>query len=489
MRLVVRNLIDQFNSLNQRGDRIGSGHGFPRVFRDKRYSTFHKHGGRDNHFQGVQRIGRHLLITGSYPYRGRRSDLFVVRLDTRSPDSGPWGSNMLRSRDPDKTDRLTNYFKIDGEYWHPGGFSMLGTTAVVPLEDSEGRSKIVFVDVSDPDNPSVIPNKSIRRGDSKAGACAVTQLGPTEGLLAVWSDSDFKKPGASRNPPYHLDLYRFDPTDLPGNQSRLAPVAQYFPTQTHSFHRKFQSLDFVWDKQDDGSEQLHLLGYENVSDVQPNPLDPGKNVGLVFRVDLDSIPSSPPAAGNPTPALPSSFVSKKAEREFQTSGNWCNMDAGTGTYVDSSRQLIVYSVYHFMARVHGRNILTIKALEFRATNFTEEVTRLEDGWVDVYEDLGLDGRRLSILGPWDASIEDTDEAFVDDRSFAAAASVRYQIPDGLAYVLYPDKRFSGAGALVLAGDGMRKEIDLLTTDFEGHFRSARFQLESVARALPGAIIV
>ena len=85
----------QFLSLNTRGDRIGVRDGFPRAFVDKRYTVLHKNSGRDNHFQGIERIGRYLFITGSYPYPKRRSDLLVVQLDSRAADPGPWGSNLM----------------------------------------------------------------------------------------------------------------------------------------------------------------------------------------------------------------------------------------------------------------------------------------------------------------------------------------------------------------------------------------------------------
>jgi hypothetical protein len=65
---MLRDVVTQFRGLNVRGERIAVMDGFPGNFADKRYSVFHKNGGKDNHFQGVQRLGNHLLVTGSFPY-------------------------------------------------------------------------------------------------------------------------------------------------------------------------------------------------------------------------------------------------------------------------------------------------------------------------------------------------------------------------------------------------------------------------------------
>ncbi len=54
----LSNVLTQFRSLNRSGERIGVLEGFTRDFVDKRYTVFHKKGGKNNHFQGIERIGR-----------------------------------------------------------------------------------------------------------------------------------------------------------------------------------------------------------------------------------------------------------------------------------------------------------------------------------------------------------------------------------------------------------------------------------------------
>jgi hypothetical protein len=480
-RSILRDVAGQFRSLNARGERIAVMDGFPATFADKRYSVWHKKAGLNNHFQGIQRLGNHLLVTGSFPYKTSRSDLLVCRLGSRAPDPGPWGSNLMRSRNPANIDRLVAYHAIDGQYWHPGGFSLVGNVAVVPLENTAGDSRIVFLDMADPERPVLLPAHEVVRPRFKAGACAVTPLPDGRLILAVWSDSDVAPPGITAA--YHLDLY------LGGaGMTGWSMVAQFFPPPQHRFHRKFQSMDFLWEAGPGGSESLYLVGFENTREPQPNPLDPGENRADLFRVALEQLPLSPQSQPR---QLRDTFMAFVDSRRFETSGNWCNMDAGACAYVDGSQQLVVYAVYHFLAPIRPASVtapLVLKCLEFRATRFAAQITRIEDGWVDLYEEAGLTGRRLALLGPWDSAIEDARRVMADDRPFTATASVRYQLPNDRAFVLYPQPGYGGAPPLVLTGTGGVKEVDVLASGFGGAFRSCRLQLESVAMALPGAII-
>jgi hypothetical protein len=481
-RSIVSDVAAQFRSLNARGERLAVIDGFPSIFADKRYSLFHKKQGLNNHFQGVQRIGNHLLVTGSFPYEESRSDLLVFRLGSRGVDPGPWGSNLTRDRNPTQVDRLANYFQIDHDFWHPGGFSLVGDVAAVPLENFAGDSKVVFLDVSNPEEPVPLPDHTVDRPGFRAGACAATPLPDGRVLLAVWSDSDEAEPPVTAA--YHLDLY----VGGAGMQD-WSLAAHFHPPATHAFHRRFQSMDFVWEAAPTGIDALYLIGFENTSEAQPNPLDTGENRAYLFRVALDLVPLQPSAE----PAeLPELFMSLVDSKLFDPGGNWCNMDAGSCAYVDSSQQLILYSVYHFLTPIRSAALvadLAFKCLEFRATNFADPVTRLEDGWVDLYAEAGLAGRHLALLGAFDVSIEETKRVFADDQPFTATASVRYQLPDGVALVLYPQPGFTGEPALVLTGSGSVKEVDVHGAGFGGAFRSCRLQPESVAVVLPGAIVV
>jgi len=483
----VPDILQQFRSLNAEGERIAITAGFEdRAFDDYRYSIYHDGAGRNNHFQGVGRAGQYLFVTGSYPFKRTRSDLFVLALGSRSADPGPWGSNLARTRDPVEADRLVAYYAIDPNYWHAGSFARIDDTLIVPLEGAGGDSVITFVDVTDPTHPRRISAADIRRPAAKAGVVAATGLPSGHVLLATWSDSDNPVNGAGV--PYHLDLYA---SDAPGSLGGFRLLGTYVPPENDPFHRQFQGLDFVWQRAAAGDE-LFLIGFENTSPRQPNPSDLGHNHAYLFRVALPGSwlqPAFDPAAA-PASARLTDVADLLDDHAFSPSGDWYNMDAGACAYVDSNQQLIVYSVYHHRTPLRGRatDTLAVKCSEFRSVEFQATIDRIDDAWVELYEGRGPLGRRLAMIGPWEWSIEDTRRCYAEDRSFTAVSAVRFQIPADRAYVLYPDRGFQGDGALVLRGTGAIQGGDL-GSRAPYAFASGRFLPLSVAAALPAARVI
>ena len=478
----------QFRSLDTRGDRIAVLHGFGKEFRDKRYSIFHEKGGLHNHFQGIGRIGNHLFVSASFPWKKRRSDVLVFQLGTRAADPGPWGSNLVRTRDPAEPDRLINYFQIDPDLWHAGSFAILDSTLIVPLEGDASFSRITALDVSAPARPVRMSQHDFDRPASKGGVCAATALPGGHVLLAVWSDSD--KDAAGMPLPYHLDLYV---SATPGSAAGFRLVGTFQPDDDDGFHRQFQGLDFVWERNDAG-EKLFLIGFENTSPVQPNPTDPGENRAYLFEVVLPAewLDPADPVFEDAVIEFPPGAITFVTARIFELVGDWYNMDAGASAYVDSNQQLIVYAVYHFLTPFRGKktgDVLVMKCVEYRAIDFTDIVDRIEDAWVELFEEPACTGRRMTLLGPLDASFEDTKQCFSEDRAFQRVQSARFQIPSDRAFVLYREKRFQGDGALVLRGDGGMRSVEATAVGFPGNVQSQRFLPVSVAIALPGAIVV
>jgi len=488
-RRFLTNVARQFASLNTRGDRICVRKGFAAEFADQRYSVLHSQEGSNNHFQGVQRVGNHLFVTGSFPHTRKRADLLVFRLGSRGADPGPWGSNILRDNDPASTDCMVSYFEIDPEFWHPGGLTVIGNTAIIPLEDFGANSTVGFLDLANPQLPMRLAGNDILR-DRKAGVCAATPLASGQVLLAVWSDSD-RIPDVS-DPPYHLDLYLSNGIGIETG-FRMAATFQPASSPMHPFHRQFQSLDFIWEDRD-GVERLFLIGFENTEKVQPLPFKPGENRAYLFEIDLPGEWTGPMPCvhGDTVLDLPQSFARFVDSRLFEADEDWYNMDAASCAYVDSNQHLIVYSVHHFLSPFRGESggqVNALKAIEFRAADFIDVVDRIEDAWVELYEKPGLRGRRITVLGPLDMPIPDTRKTRVNDKRFERVGSVRFQIPNARAFVLYPEREWRGANALVLQGTGVKRQIEISTTLFSGRFRSCRFQTLSSALDLPGAIVI
>jgi len=186
------------------------------------YSFNRDHDNWGNHFQGIQRLrnSNYLVISGGNianqgdlthwdlagpgQWNGMRdpiASLFVARLASR-PVRGPFGTNIdPASASPDEADRLIIDLELggpidDGNYlWHPGGISVVGDLVVVPVENYLERlgkriSKILFVDVSDPERPQVLEQSIDRtRGPvvDKAGAAALVHLDDGRFLVAARS--------------------------------------------------------------------------------------------------------------------------------------------------------------------------------------------------------------------------------------------------------------------------------------------------------------
>jgi hypothetical protein len=350
------------------------------------------------------------------------------------------------------------------------------------------NSVITVVDLSQPSEPKRISDHDIVR-DTKAGACAITPLASGRLLLVVWCDSD-KLPNGSSGP-FHLDLYL---SRAPESVAGFDLAARFLPDNIHPFHKKFQSLDFIWEKSH--RDRLFLIGFEHTGAIQPLPKLPfltGDNQASLFEMDLpadwrrDDAPTIPAL---PT-SLPQSFTRLIDTKQFESAGLWYNLDAGGCAYVDSNQQLIVYAVSHHLSIMPGENggeQNGLMAMEFRATDFADEIDRIEDAWVEIHERPALEGRRLTVLGPLGAPIIDTGKVRVEDKKFDKVRSARFQIPAERGFVLWREKSFTGAAPLVLVGTGVVRSVEIDPTVFS-RFKSCRFHSLSAAQAIPGAILV
>ena len=338
----------QFLSLNTRGDRIGVRDGFPRAFVDKRYTVLHKNSGRDNHFQGIERIGP--LPVGhrqlSLPQAPFRSAGRPARLPGRAtPVRGApisWKTGTRRPRTGwSAISRSTPTTGI------PAGSTLSDAVAVVPLERFDNSSVITFLDVSIPAQPVRLRARH-RAAEREGRRLAMTAL-PTAGCCSPSGATATRSAnGAPRLSPGPLPLGRG--SRVSSGFSMVAQVPASAPT--HRFAHEYQSLDFVWASgaAAGGIAVPHRLREHLRNPADAQPARPGQERGPPVRGGPLGAPDwrrRRPIRSRPTA---SSF---RDEREFETSGDWCNMDAGACAYVDSNQQLIVYSVFHFLAKIGG----------------------------------------------------------------------------------------------------------------------------------------
>jgi hypothetical protein len=251
-----------------------------------------------HHFQGIQRLGR----------------------------AGPWAITGSAAADVFVVDRAGRAVRdqSDPSFTHAGGIQALGSYLAVGVETggrTDGQSRIVFYDLSQPMSPRRLVNTIPRRPDELPQPCTETR-GPTAGAIALarlrdsslvmivgrW-DSDV------------LDLYRAEAGPFEEARFRLIDSWCTAATTGGRFGR-YQALNLF--EQCDGG--LFVIGFETHE---------GRDLAALFRVTLQ------PAFG----------LTKLAEREFRCADG-CHFAAGAGAGVEDGR-LVLYSVEH---RTRGRTI-------------------------------------------------------------------------------------------------------------------------------------
>lgn len=449
----VRMVFETFARVRSLGDFIAcrDGGDFPR----HRYTRKNFSGNRSKiHFQGIQRsrTGKFLFISGD-DFEEKTSQVFVLEVGSRSAD-GPWGSNLIFDRDPLSSDRLVETFALDNQLWHGGGMAVCGDILAVAVED-ETRSDILFLDVSDPRAPTLFDVK-ITRGPTvgKAGAVALCKLANEHYLCAVWSDSD--------DNPKRFDFYLSRSTDFKEGFRRTRctwEFAKLLPTGGRN--SKYQAVNFIIDTDD----QLFIIGSENTSPGAP--LIAGDDFCDLLKVTF------PDRTLGPDPVLQEPAITRVAEKRLERGTDHYNMAAGGGIYIDrATHELIVYSAFHWRVRD------ALHIAEFRAETppDAEPVTNIRRAWIDLFEDAGFRGRRLSVYGQVDDPIPDYGRIRVQDEPLGdRVSSVRFQIPAGHTYTLFKDSRFRGR-SLDLVGDGTVIELpDLAVLGFDEQVSSSRYK--------------
>lgn len=285
---------------------------------------------RLTHFQGVQRKGRHLIVSGG-DAKLEHAQLFIVRMASRKI-SGGWKSNLIAGTFK-KRDRMVRVVKVDDAQWHPGGLSVCGDILAVPIYSTEKVvSSVPLYLVKNPENPKRInPELDVTRKNEKAGAVALVRLpGSGKFLMAVWSDAD--KLGR------RLDFYLSMSDDIfdgfvkkkqltwdAGPKGTVLPGGGEF--------NNYQSTNFVVQKSASGYK-LFLAGtYNTVA------LALGKDYAELFELEFKGdIWGSDPSLGD------SVVVTKKASRVFPNDMNFqFNFAAAAGLHVDPRGSLRLYS--------------------------------------------------------------------------------------------------------------------------------------------------
>jgi hypothetical protein len=146
-------------------------------------------GGCKEHFQGVQRIGRHLIVSGGIAFGERRSQLIVIEMGSRDV-TGPWSLPRYGHwDDPLPEDRIVYVHDIDRTRWHAGGIQMLDRLVAVPIYgDDADSSEVRFFRIDETGKPHAVAGATLEKPGMKAKAVGLARVAPTRCLLAAWDD-------------------------------------------------------------------------------------------------------------------------------------------------------------------------------------------------------------------------------------------------------------------------------------------------------------
>jgi len=462
----VADVVAEFKRISIHGDHLAANDG--ELFEDKRRFRYTHVNRRRfnlavNHFQGLQRLrsGKYLAISGA-DFTEPMSHIFVIKMGSRKA-RGAWGSNLLFSKRPKASDNLVKTIPLNRKFPHGGGMSAVGDILAVPLE-GDNESKIVFLNMADPEDPTQLDCDIQRPKIAKAGAVAFAKLLNGKFVCGVWRE-------VKKKPVGRLDFYISETTDLRdgfgksqagSKETRNVATWSYgdmkFSNSADDRGPGYQSINFIEPINKDagnGVTRLYMIATENGSDL--SPLQGGPDLVDLIEVlipeDISNAPGKIPT------------LTKLDTKQFFCNREYCNLDAGGGIYVDPVSGFSLYSCYHW------RSDDMIKLSEFRAEpDPKSEVANIDNAWINLYEDRDFGGRCLSVLGRRESTLPDYGKLFVQGGGFDnKVSSVKYQIPQGFTYRLYQNKSFAGEqqgqDVIDLNGTGKIQKISNLKAKF------------------------
>ena len=461
----VRNPQTAFALLRKRADSLAVRDGGG--FRKHRYTRKNSGGGRARiHFQGIQRsrTGPFLFLSGGDMLEPS-AQLFVVKLASR-PENGPWGSNIRFEQYPEATDSLVGMYSLAKELWHAGGISLMGDVLAVPIEN-DTQSEIRFYDVSDPTAPTLF-NNAINR-DAKATAVALCRLDNHRYLCGVWFNED------------KVDFYLSRSSHFQDGFPR-SPVRWDWHDLNLKEPRNYQAVNFLRSESGD----LFMVGTERAARTVPGNPYMGFDRADLFRVTIDRRTLLHSLR---RPQLVKPTLTHLQTARLEDGGKYCNFGAGGGVYVDDKKRLILYGAFHWRGWQGGfldsLAFWKTRKYEVRFGEFSQQlvgaprrVSSIADARIDMFAEANYQGRRLSIHGELDSSIEEFNRIWIGGRRFGRrVSSLRYQLPKKYVYRLFASERFNSNGDMQpfdLRGTGDIVQIADLRREWRHDVRSARF---------------
>jgi len=284
--------------------------------------------GREEHIQGIQRIGKYLIISGGLKGKFHRSQLIVLKMET-CPENGPWAlpEYGYLYKKPHKNDKIIDVYDIDSERWHPGGIQALNNIVAIPIYGDNQGSEIRFFEFQESEyGLTEIENLRLERNHCRSKAVALTSLPDDHFMLMVWDDEnlDFHYSNSA-------DIYEgFNNDNICVNKTELSEGfdPKGFMPGT------YQSINFIRDSND----TIYFVAMRNSNKISPTI--PGKNYADLYKVTWLQGFSKPPK------------ISIVEHKRFYCYNQQCNFGAGAGIYIDDEDHLFLYGASHWL---HSRN--------------------------------------------------------------------------------------------------------------------------------------
>ena len=294
--------------------------------------------GLGEHFQGIQRIGQHLVVSGGIKTGQRRSQLILIKMESQN-DNGPWAlpSYGFNYKNPSPKDRIVRVKDVDYAKWHAGGIQALGNFVAIPVYGDGNGSEIRFYELnSQNDDLDERPNLTIKKAATESKAVAITQLANGHFMLMSWDDATLQ---------FHYNASSEFANGFPQEADAIvhrSEVQDNFQPGENGISGggTYQSLNLVVDKNDValGNNRAYLIAARNSEKASPTLA--GKNYLDLYELDwADSHTSKP-------------VISRVDHREFFCYNQQSNFGAGAGIYVDDEQHLFLYGASHWL---HGGN--------------------------------------------------------------------------------------------------------------------------------------
>lgn len=415
----LRNVRGEFLKIRTHGDKLG--------FRHTQTPGAYSQPGH-SHYQGIQRMGRYLAVSGSTSQAG---EILIVEMATRSAN-GRFRSNRLSSNTPPSNDRVVRVIEASRSLTHAGGFQIAGEVLVVGMEGGS-RSEVVFYNIKDPHNPRELYRIS-RSGTiggfsekPSAGATALVKRPDGRFLLMV-----------GRGDSNVLDIYLSQATHLLSNT--FQHVDSWHERELQGMDREFgnyQNINLI--RQCDG--QLFFVGlHKNVK--LGGVIRGGADWADLFTLELVQVGQT----SQPGNIKYHTVITKVANRHLYCH-DICDFDAGAGVYVDSSGELFIYGVEHW------RHSGIVRFNEFRSvpSSVSPPLANINQAWVELYDDHSF-GDRSIIVDYVDQSLRNYRDYAQVEGFEDKTSSLKWVIPSGWQYLLFEDKNFKGR-MLKLNGTG------------------------------------